>query len=189
MAAGTVFVSGGLGMAVLGAIVAVAAPVTLLQGEVPEPYLIGVPLTVLLLLGAGLLAVKMLRSPAVRTTILDAGEKLLARMRARVSLHAARAFLDDAAQTLPPLRRLWLPARWSALNWLAEAAVLLVLVGALDQWVHPAVVLVGYGAAQLLNALPITPGGLGLVEAGLAATYVAFGLSSGAFSQPCWSSG
>ncbi|HET8526347.1 MAG TPA: YbhN family protein, partial [Actinomycetota bacterium] len=45
---------------------------------------------------------------------------------------------------------------------------------------RPALVLLAFCAAQLLAQIPLTPGGLGFVEAGLTATLVLAGVSAGA---------
>ncbi len=60
-------------------------------------------------------------------------------------------------------------------NWLFDAASLLVFVGAFGHWVNPVAVLVAYGVANIAAALPITPGGLGVVEATVSGILVGFG--------------
>ena len=56
-----------------------------------------------------------------------------------------------------------------------DAASLLVFVGAFGHWVNPVAVLVAYGVANIVAALPITPGGLGVVEATVSGILVGFG--------------
>ncbi|MDA8043659.1 MAG: YbhN family protein [Actinomycetota bacterium] len=68
---------------------------------------------------------------------------------------------------------------WATLNWLLDAASLFVFVGAFGKWVNPDGLLVAYGLANVLAALPITPGGLGVVEAALTTLLVGFGAPSG----------
>jgi uncharacterized protein (TIRG00374 family) len=63
----------------------------------------------------------------------------------------------------------------AALNWLLDAASLFVFVGAFGHWVDPVGVLVAYGVAYIVAALPITPGGLGVVETALTGILVGFG--------------
>lgn len=178
-AASAVFVGGALGMAVLGIIVVGGVMTLLFQGLLPPPYLVGIPVMVAAFLFAGILLIKMFKSAALRTRVQAATEKGLRLVGVRASLAGPMQFLDEVARTLPPLRRLARPARWSALNWLADAASLWVLFAAFGQWIHPGMVLVAFGGANLLNALPISPGGLGLVEAGLTGTFVAFGVPAG----------
>ncbi|MBO0730906.1 MAG: UPF0104 family protein [Acidimicrobiaceae bacterium] len=64
---------------------------------------------------------------------------------------------------------------WAACNWLLDAASLFVFVGAFGHWVNPDGLLVAFGLAYVLAAIPITPGGLGVVEATLTSTLVGFG--------------
>ncbi len=65
-------------------------------------------------------------------------------------------------------------ALWAAANWLFDAASLYVFVGAFGHWVNPDGLLVSYGLANVVAAIPITPGGLGVVEATLTSTLVGF---------------
>lgn len=68
---------------------------------------------------------------------------------------------------------------WAAANWLLDAAALEVFVGAFGHWVNPDGLLVAYGLANVLAVLPITPGGLGVVEATLTSLLVGFGTPRG----------
>jgi uncharacterized protein (TIRG00374 family) len=63
----------------------------------------------------------------------------------------------------------------AAANWLADAAALLVFVGAFGHWVDPVGLLVAYGVANIAATLPITPAGLGVVEATVTSILVGFG--------------
>jgi uncharacterized protein (TIRG00374 family) len=68
---------------------------------------------------------------------------------------------------------------WAAANWLLDAASLAVFVGAFGSWVNPDALLVAYGLANVLAVIPITPGGLGVVEATLTTVLVGFGTTRG----------
>jgi uncharacterized protein (TIRG00374 family) len=63
---------------------------------------------------------------------------------------------------------------WAAVNWLLDAASLYVFVGAFGHWVNPDGLLVAYGLANVLAAIPLTPGGLGVIEATLTSALVGF---------------
>ena len=63
---------------------------------------------------------------------------------------------------------------WAAANWLFDAASLWVFVLAFGHAVSPVDLLVAYGLANILAVLPITPGGLGVVEGVLIPTLVGF---------------
>jgi uncharacterized protein (TIRG00374 family) len=68
---------------------------------------------------------------------------------------------------------------WAGANWLLDAASLAVFVGAFGHWVNPDGLLVAFGLANVLAVLPITPGGLGVVEATLTSILVGFGTPRG----------
>jgi putative heme transporter len=68
---------------------------------------------------------------------------------------------------------------WAVLNWILDAASLWVFLKAFGGFVNPVDLLVAFGLANVLAAIPITPGGLGVVEAVLTATLVGFGLDRG----------
>jgi hypothetical protein len=63
---------------------------------------------------------------------------------------------------------------WAAANWLFDAASLWVFVFAFGHAVSPVDLLVAYGLANILAVIPITPGGLGVVEGVLIPTLVGF---------------
>jgi uncharacterized protein (TIRG00374 family) len=75
-------------------------------------------------------------------------------------------------------------ARWRAAIAYASGATffdylaLLVALRALDASPRPSLVLLAYTAAKLLALIPVTPGGLGFVEAGLVGTLVLAGVPS-----------
>ena len=69
-------------------------------------------------------------------------------------------------------------AGWAAANWLLDAASLWVFVAAFGYRVSIVGLLVAFGLANVLAAIPITPGGLGVIEAVLTSTLVGFGTPS-----------
>ncbi|HEX4862546.1 MAG TPA: lysylphosphatidylglycerol synthase transmembrane domain-containing protein, partial [Acidimicrobiales bacterium] len=73
----------------------------------------------------------------------------------------------------------WLEAFGLALaNWLYDAATLVACIEALHVRVPWHAVLIIYGFTQISASIPITPGGLGVVEASMAALLVAYGTQS-----------
>ncbi len=64
---------------------------------------------------------------------------------------------------------------WAGTNWLLDAASLWIFCAAFGKWFSPVDVLVAYGLANVLAAIPITPGGLGVVEGVLIPTLSGFG--------------
>lgn len=80
------------------------------------------------------------------------------------------------AQLIDNRTQLWWAFFWAALNWLLDAACLFVFIWAFGTVVSPVDLLVAYGLANVLAAIPVTPSGLGVVEATLITTLVGFGV-------------
>lgn len=70
-------------------------------------------------------------------------------------------------------------AAWAAANWLLDAAALWVFLRAFGESVNPVNLIVAYGVVGVLAAIPITPGGLGVVETALPALLITFGVPAG----------
>ena len=64
---------------------------------------------------------------------------------------------------------------WASANWLFDAASLWVFIRAFGHTEGLQGLLVGYGLAGILALLPLTPGGLGIVEGTLVSVLVGFG--------------
>ena len=64
----------------------------------------------------------------------------------------------------------------AALNWLLDYFALVAALYAVGARPHLSIVLLAYSVAAVLGMIPITPGGLGFVEAGLAAALTVAGL-------------
>jgi uncharacterized protein (TIRG00374 family) len=89
------------------------------------------------------------------------------------------AAFDRAADQLKVLttqRRLAFTAvAWATANWLLDAAVLWVFVAAFGHRMSVPGLLVAYCLANVLAAIPISPGGLGIIETTLIVGLVGFG--------------
>jgi non-canonical purine NTP pyrophosphatase (RdgB/HAM1 family) len=72
-------------------------------------------------------------------------------------------------------RRLGESVTFASTNWLFDMASLFVFVGAFGRWVNPVALVIAYGAANIAAAIPLTPGGLGVVEATVSGILVGFG--------------
>jgi uncharacterized protein (TIRG00374 family) len=73
---------------------------------------------------------------------------------------------------------------WKALlfalgNWLFDYLALLAAIAATGAHVRPTLVLLAYAASMVLGMIPITPGGLGFVEAGLTGLLALAGIPAG----------
>jgi uncharacterized protein (TIRG00374 family) len=91
--------------------------------------------------------------------------------------HAIR----EAARTLSNLGRdkrvLFWALTWAALNWLLDAASLWCFVAAFGRLVNPIELFAAYGIANVAGVLPITPGGLGVVDSIAPLLLVGFGVT------------
>ena len=68
---------------------------------------------------------------------------------------------------------------WATVNWILDATALWIFVAAFGHRVGIDALIVSYGLANVLAAIPITPGGLGVVEATLTSMLVGFGTPRG----------
>lgn len=103
------------------------------------------------------------RLPFLKQGAADTADRLLHQVVARIRIMAADRAL---------LRRAVL---WAAANWLLDAASLFVFLIAFGKTENPDGLLVAYGLAYVLAAIPVTPGGLGVVEGVLVPSLVGFG--------------
>jgi putative heme transporter len=71
-------------------------------------------------------------------------------------------------------------AMWAGANWALDAASLWVFLAAFGWHANPTELLIGYGLANVVAVLPISPGGLGVIEGILIPTLVGFGAPSAA---------
>jgi uncharacterized protein (TIRG00374 family) len=112
-------------------------------------------------------AAKAFRAVARRTPFLneDSVDRLVHRLAAR---------LRELAQDRRLLAR---AVGWAAANWALDAASLWVFIRAFGQAPDIDGLLVAYCLANVLAAIPVTPGGLGVVEAVLTSSLVGFGVA------------
>ena len=91
-----------------------------------------------------------------------------------------RAVLDTATK-LSALARdrrtLVMSLTWASLNWLLDAASLWCFVAAFGKLVNPVELFAAYGIANVAGALPVTPGGLGVVDSIAPLLLVSFGVT------------
>ena len=90
------------------------------------------------------------------------------------------ALLDTAAK-LSALARdrrtLVMSLTWASLNWLLDAASLWCFVAAFGKLVNPVELFAAYGIANVAGALPVTPGGLGVVDSIAPLLLISFGVT------------
>jgi len=88
-------------------------------------------------------------------------------------LHQVADRLEELTRDKYLMRRV---VFWALLNWLLDAASLWVFLRAFGTTLSPEALLVAFGLANVLAAIPILPGGLGVVEATYLTTLVGFGV-------------
>lgn len=113
-------------------------------------------------------SLRVVRALARHIKFLD--EEALVRLVERVS---------DQLRLMASNRRLLLRAvLWAAANWLLDAAALWVMLAAFHYRIAPDALLVSYCLANIAAAIPITPGGIGVVELVMIPTLTAYGAPS-----------
>ena len=95
--------------------------------------------------------------------------------RAATVLHRVAERLDQLISDRQLLRRV---VFWAALNWLFDAAALWVFLRAFNITMAPDALIISFGIANVLAAIPITPGGLGYVDGSYIAMLTGFGASA-----------
>ena len=109
-------------------------------------------------------------------------EKILRRLARRLKFNEDRAGeavrhiggrMQELSADRAMLRKLVL---WATLNWLIDAAALWVFIKSFGGNLVPDGLIIAFGLANVLAAIPITPGGLGIVEATYVPVLVGFGL-------------
>jgi uncharacterized protein (TIRG00374 family) len=135
-----------------------------------------VGLLVLLLVGAGVYLFTTGEQLAVTAV------RWLGRRVARVGEARAERWVHQVADAVSALagdrRLLRRAALWAALNWLLDAAALWSCFAALGYYLNPFELFAAYGIANVLAVVPLTPAGLGVIEASAATLIVSFGTST-----------
>ena len=105
--------------------------------------------------------------------------RAIARRIPYVTEDTVERYVRTAAARLRELakdrRMLVMAVLWATLNWLLDAAALWVFVAAYGFQLRLDGLIVSFGLANVVAVLPVTPGGLGLVEGVLVPTIVGFG--------------
>jgi uncharacterized protein (TIRG00374 family) len=160
----------------------VLAVPALIRGIVPSDLVVATVIGVVVFLVLAALGAWCLRSDRPLTT---AG-RVVQRVRNRLRPHAARLsglpsrLLRERNRILDTLGPQWLRALLATTGrWAFDYATLLAALAAVGSHPRAALVLLAFCAAQLLSQIPITPGGLGFVEAGLTATLTLAGVAAG----------
>ncbi len=93
--------------------------------------------------------------------------------------HLVRQFAESLGRLAAHRELLGRGTLWASLNWLLDAAALWAFLTAFGRVVEPVELFVAYGVAMVLAVIPITPAGLGIVEATSISLLVSFGVPAG----------
>jgi uncharacterized membrane protein YbhN (UPF0104 family) len=138
------------------------------------------PLIPLLLAVPAVLVVVLLR-PRLLAVVLVPPLEWVARVTHLVRFDPAAAvqrFVERLAAVTPGIGDWVAGFGWALVNWLTDCLCLVLAFQAVGAHVPWRGLLVAYGAAQVAANLPITPGGLGVVEGSLTVALVAYGGST-----------
>jgi hypothetical protein len=91
------------------------------------------------------------------------------------ALHQVASRLEELISDRALLRKVVV---FAMLNWLVDALSLWMFIRAFGETLDFDALIVSFGLANLLAAVPITPGGLGYVDVAYFTTLVAFGVSA-----------
>lgn len=175
--AGFALATAGLGSAVvLNLIFWLALLVSIPRGVNNPVYLIAAVAGVILMLIAGFLVFSLMEGQGRAEQALRwAARKLrFDEDRAAAVIHRIADRLEELAGNRALLRRVVV---WATANWLLDAASLWVFLRAFGGSLDPVALLVTFGLANIIAVVPITPGGLGIVDGIYVPTIVGFGLT------------
>jgi uncharacterized protein (TIRG00374 family) len=131
----------------------------------------------IVLAGVGALVIGVTRGAGFASRVLRAvGDKIPGLSGERVE----RAVLD-ASHSFALLARdkrvlVW-SLVWASLNWLLDAASLWCFVAAFGHLANPVELFAAYGIANVAGAIPLTPGGLGVIDSVTPLLLVGFGVT------------
>ncbi|MHB8438827.1 MAG: lysylphosphatidylglycerol synthase transmembrane domain-containing protein [Acidimicrobiales bacterium] len=149
-----------------------------LNGDTNPLYLVAAVVGIVLLGAFGSIVLLLLRG---RTWAVDAVRRLADRVpfvHGDAVANAVGRIADRLRELVAQPELLRRAVLWAAANWLFDAGSLWVFIFAFPghKLVLPVDLLVAYGLANVLAALPLTPGGLGIVEGVLIPSLHGFGV-------------
>lgn len=174
VAAASLALTATLTTSTIAAIGAGGVAVAVWRGDLRGRFLIGALLLLFLLLAVLAAVLVVVRSPHLGTALIRRLGRIHRALEARTERWTAS--LRNLTQHPPTTRSVLRIVGWSGLNWGADVAALGLVFLAFGSEVTIAVLLVGFAASQLGAAIPITPGGVGFVEGGMVAGFVAVGV-------------
>lgn len=131
---------------------------------------------IIIMLVAGFLVVGLMEGQgrAERTLRWTARKLRLNEDRAGAAVRQIGGRMEDLITDRAQLGRV---LGWAAANWLVDAAALWVFLRAYGASLDPDALIISFGLANIATVVPLTPGGLGIVEGIYIPTLVGFGLT------------
>ncbi|HZD65013.1 MAG TPA: YbhN family protein [Acidimicrobiales bacterium] len=127
----------------------------------------------------GALVFLLTRGEEHAATVLQAVAHRLPYVKEEVVTATVRRLASRLRELASDRRLLLRAVGWATANWLLDAASLWVFLLAFHHATSPDVLLVTFGLANVLASIPITPGGLGVVEGVMIPMLVGFGTPRG----------
>jgi len=140
-------------------------------------YVVAALVGLLALLGAAALAYTLTRGGDLAVRVVRSVGRRIPRVGADRLERLVRQVGDSVVHLAQDRAILKRAVLWAGLNWLFDAASLWSFVSAFGHFVDPFELFAAYGIANVLGAIPITPGGLGVIEASAATLLVSFGVT------------
>ncbi|MEE8374969.1 MAG: lysylphosphatidylglycerol synthase transmembrane domain-containing protein [Acidimicrobiia bacterium] len=166
-----------ISMTGLAVVVTSAIGVSVALGKISAVYLAGPGTTLVIFVGGGIVIGRLISSPRFRARLASRAGSVLKRFD--MTSEDFETEMSEVASNLR-IRNLVPIGGWAILSWVVDAAALGLTFAAFGSTLGVGVLMVGYGLANLISALPeLTPGWLGVLEATLAGTYGAFGVPAG----------
>ena len=131
----------------------------------------------IVLLGVAALVVGITRGAGLASRVLRAVGNKIPGLSGEAVEHAILEASRTFAMMARDKRVLFWSLVWASLNWLLDAASLWCFVGAFGHAVNPIELFAAYGIANVAGALPISPGGLGVVDSIAPLLLVGFGVT------------
>jgi hypothetical protein len=173
VAGATVSLASVVTMLALGMVVACGAVLELGSGRGSAALLWSLGAFIAALVTTFVLLIRVMHNPRQLDRLCTAIGR---RLRRPTEAEALRRYLTELAPSLSEPASLVRVIGWAVLNWTLQLAALWIIFVAFGVAMPLGVLILGFGAANLVTALPHTPGGLGVVEAGMTATYAALGV-------------
>jgi len=158
-------------------------PLVVLGVSVPTTLMAAAWISVVLLLGIVLIGALALRGDRFLTGVGRAAQWIVNKVRRPsppVDDLPKRLLAQRTAVAMAVGGHWWQALLAAAGKWVFDYLTLVFALAAVGSRPNVALVLAAYSAASLLGQIPLTPGGLGVVEAGLTGTLALIGVDGGA---------